>query len=124
MVGTMEVALPLANGGGRTEPLQLPLLPEDVLGIIFDFLVPQLPEIGETKPVSYAQLLEGEPWFDFTRSRRGLANLCLTSRHLLSLAQPRLFRVAAILDEAALILLMRTIIDKPDCATWIRTLSV
>jgi len=120
----METTLSSPNRGRRAEKLQFAQLPEDVHFIILECLVPQLPEIGETKPVSYAQLIEGDPWFDFTRSRRGLANLCLTNRHFLSLAQPRLFHVAALLDEAALILLLRTMVDKPDCATWIRTLSV
>ena len=106
------------------KPTLLEWLPPEIITSILDCLVPQPPEIGETRPVSYDKLVPGEPWFDFTRSRRGLWSLCLTSRRFAAVAQPLLYRVIAILDEDGLILLFRTLAERPAFGPWTRYLSV
>ncbi|KAK3368742.1 hypothetical protein B0H63DRAFT_81092 [Podospora didyma] len=93
--------------------LTLESLPVEVIELILQWLVPLQPEIGDTHPVAYDQLAEGEFWFDFTRCRRGLASLCLASRRLSVMAQPLLYRVMAILDEDQMVLFLRTLAGNP-----------
>src|SRR5437763_1628810 len=102
-----ESASPLgaadSNSPNRPRPVHLELLPTEILTAILELLVPQPPEVGETKPVSYEKLMPGEPWYDFTRSRHGLRSLCLVNRHLSTLAFPYLYRTVAILNEDAMV---------------------
>ncbi|KAK0711941.1 hypothetical protein B0H67DRAFT_555832 [Lasiosphaeris hirsuta] len=114
------------NTNTQCSPQQLLLLdslPPELLANILDFLIPQPPEIGETRPVDYEKLVPGEPWFEFTRCRRGLWSLCLASRRYLALAQPLLYRTMAILDEDSMFLFFRTLTDRPDYGPWTRYLS-
>ncbi|KAK3680648.1 hypothetical protein B0T22DRAFT_472519 [Podospora appendiculata] len=103
--------------------LTLASLPPEIVDLILDFAIPQPPEIGETKPVSYNQLIPNEPWFDFTRSRHGLWGLCLGSRAFSALAYPRLYSVMALLDEESMFLYFRTLAERPHYGTWTRYLS-
>ncbi|KAK4238980.1 hypothetical protein C8A03DRAFT_43350 [Achaetomium macrosporum] len=111
----------MTGAGGRA--LVLEAMPPEIIALILDFLVPQPPEIGETHPVAYSQLMVDEPWFDFTRCRRGLHSVCRVSRRLSEMARPLLYRVVAILDERALVLLLRTLYNKPEYGLWTRYLS-
>lgn len=106
------------------DQLQLGTLPPELLTSIVECLVPQRPEIGETRPVSYDQLVPGEAWFDFTRSRRALWSLCLVSRRFYAVARPLLYRTMAITDEECMFLLLRTLTDNPRHGRWTRFLSV
>ncbi|KAL2123507.1 hypothetical protein VTJ04DRAFT_3962 [Mycothermus thermophilus] len=110
-----------------SEPLvsraSLQAMPPEVLDLIFEHLVPQVPEIGETRPVAYHQLMAEEPWYEFTRRRRGLRSLCRTSRRLSQLAFPHFYRVVAIWNETALLLFLRTLTDKPQYGLWTRYFS-
>ncbi|KAK3680655.1 hypothetical protein B0T22DRAFT_474552 [Podospora appendiculata] len=110
--------------------LTLASLPPEIVDLILDFAIPQPPEIGETKPVSYNQLIPNEPWFDFTRSRRhGLWGLCLGSRAFSALAYPRLYSVMALLDEESMFLYSLYpapapwLSGRPHYGTWTRYLS-
>lgn len=102
---------------------RLTTLPAELLGQILEHLVPEPPEVGETRPVGYDKLLPGEPWFDFTRSRRALRSLCLTSHGLRNLSQPLLYRRIAILDEEGMLLLFRTLSERPTFGNLTRYLS-
>jgi hypothetical protein len=73
--------------------------------------------------VAYDQLMVDEPWFDFTRCRRGLHSLCRVSRRLADMARPLLYRVVAIWDERAMLLFLRTLYAKPSYGLWTRYLS-
>jgi hypothetical protein len=110
-------------GGVYTPTPCFETMPPEIVALILDFLVPQPPEIGETKPVSYNQLMVGEPWFDFTRCRRGLHSVCRVSRRLSEAAHPLLYRVVAIWDETAMVLFLRTLCDKPHYGLFSRYLS-
>ncbi|KAK4123031.1 hypothetical protein N657DRAFT_690711 [Parathielavia appendiculata] len=107
----------------RTHALGLETMPPEIIALILDHLLPQPPEIGETRPVAYKQLMVDEPWFDFTRCRRGLHSLCRVSRRLSETARPLLYRRVAIWDEKALLLFFRTLCRKPDYGLWTRYLS-
>ncbi|KAL1855761.1 hypothetical protein VTK73DRAFT_8484 [Phialemonium thermophilum] len=98
-------------------------LPLEIVGQIFEHLVPEPPEIGETRPVAYDQLVPGEPWYDFTRCRRALRNLHFVCRQFAQLAQPLLYRVVAILDEVGLVLFFRTMLERPDLGLRTRYFS-
>ncbi|KAJ4303933.1 hypothetical protein N0V88_001533 [Collariella sp. IMI 366227] len=98
-------------------------MPPEILALILEILVPRAPEIGETRPVSYGQLMADEPWYDYTRCRRGLRSACLVSRRLNEMATPLLYRLISIWDETGLLLLFRTLCNKPQRGTWTRYLS-
>jgi len=83
-------------------------LPAEIIHNILDFIVPQRPSIGETRPVAYNSIAPGDDWHAFTRGRRGLWSLCLVSRHFASLAQKLLYKTVAILDEDSFVLFFRT----------------
>jgi hypothetical protein len=104
-------------------PLALGIMPPEIIALILDFLVPQPPEIGETRPVAYNQLMVDEPWFDFTRCRRGLHSVCRVSRRLSEMARPLLYRVVPLWDETAMLLFFRTLCNKPHYGLWTRYLS-
>jgi hypothetical protein len=106
----------------RTESPLLNLPPE-LLHQILEYLVPEQPDIGGTRPVAYNKLVPSEPWYEYTRCRRGLRSLCLTSRGLYNLAQPLLYRVVSILDEAGLVLLFRTLTQRPELGLFSNYLS-
>lgn len=99
-------------------------LPPEILILILEWLVPQAPEIGETRPVSYDKLMPGEPWYDFTRCRRALWSLCLVSRRYADLAKPLLHRVVALLDEDGLFLFFRTLVEAPTIGQLTRHFGV
>ncbi|KAK4096446.1 hypothetical protein N658DRAFT_501589 [Parathielavia hyrcaniae] len=107
----------------RRDALGLETIPPELVALILDHLLPQPPEIGETRPVGYKQLMVDEPWFDFTRCRRGLHSLCRVSRRLSGMARPLLYRRVAIWDEKTLLLFFRTLCGKPDYGLWTRYLS-
>jgi hypothetical protein len=109
--------------GVRKPPLVLNAMPLEILALILECLVPQPPEIGETRPVAYNQLMVDEPWFDFTRCRRGLHSVCRVSRHLSQLARPLLYRVIAMCDETTMLLLFRTLCENPQYGLSTRYLS-
>ncbi|KAK3934323.1 hypothetical protein QBC46DRAFT_83060 [Diplogelasinospora grovesii] len=109
-----------AGRGART----FESLPPEILTSIIEYLVPNPPEIGETRPVDYERLSPGEPWFDFTRCRRGLRSMCRVSRRFRSMAQPLLYKVMAILEEESMILFFRTLYENPQYRHWPRYLSV
>jgi hypothetical protein len=109
--------------GAGDRAMVLEAMPPEIIALILDCLVPPPPEIGDTRPVAYSQLMVDEPWFDFTRCRRGLHSLCRVSRRLSQMAFPLLYRVIAILDEKALVLLLRTLYNKPEYGLWTRYLS-
>lgn len=98
-------------------------MPPEIIDLILECLVPQPPEIGETRPVAYNQLMVDEPWFDFTRCRRGLHSVCLVSRRFYELARPLLYRVISLWDETAMFLLFRTLYEKPHYGLATRYLS-
>ena len=103
--------------------MQLMDLPPELINHILECLVPDCPEVGETRPVAYDKLTEEEPWFDITRSRRGLHSLCLTSRAMHAFAQPLLYRVISIIDEEGMLLLFRTLTERPSLGEPTRYLS-
>ncbi|KAL2156640.1 hypothetical protein VTH82DRAFT_1385 [Thermothelomyces myriococcoides] len=107
----------------NTPAVGLNTMPPEIVDVILEFLIPQPPEIGETRPVAYSQLVDEEPWYDFTRCRRGLRSLCLASRRLAEMARPFLYRNVSILDEVALILFFRTLCNKPHYGLWTRYVS-
>jgi hypothetical protein len=105
----------------RAPPPRLDTMPPEIIALILEFLVPQPPEIGETRPVAYKQLMVDEPWYDFTRCRRGLHSVCLVSRRLSEMARPLLYRVVALWDETAMLLFFRTLCSNPEygpCARY------
>ncbi|KAK0622642.1 hypothetical protein B0T14DRAFT_514192 [Immersiella caudata] len=104
--------------------LSLEALPAEIVTSILESLIPQLPEIGETRPVSYHKLMPGEPWHDFTRCRRGLWSLCLVSRRFSAEAQPLLYRVIALLNEESMFLLFRTLVEHPLHGRWSRYFGI
>ncbi|KAL2017511.1 hypothetical protein VTK56DRAFT_2003 [Thermocarpiscus australiensis] len=105
------------------QPLVLEAMPPEILSLILECLVPQPPEIGDTRPVAYEQLAVDEPWYDFTRRRRGLHSICLVSRRFLELARPLLYRVVAIWDERPLLFFYRTLTERPQYGQHTRYLS-
>lgn len=112
------------NDGLPAMPNRQPAsLPPELFQQILECLLPQPPEIGETKPVGYDQMVEGEPWYDFTRCRRALVNFSLASRACNNMATPLLYRTVAIYDELSLVLFFRTLIEHPDYGGWTRFLS-
>jgi hypothetical protein len=111
------------DGGSHTSALGLEIMPPEIIAMILDHLIPTPPEIGETRPVAYNQLMVDEPWFAFTRCRRGLHSLCRVSRRLSEMARPLLYRVVTIWDEKAMLLLFRTLCRKPEYGLWTRYLS-
>ncbi|KAK4221427.1 hypothetical protein QBC38DRAFT_129991 [Podospora fimiseda] len=98
-------------------------LPPELLQQILECLVPQPPEAGETKPVAYDQMVEGEPWYDFIQNRRSLASFALASRACNNMVTPLLYRHVAIYDEISLVLFFRTLIEHPEYGEWTRFLS-
>ncbi len=64
-------------------------LPPEVLSQILSYLVPAVPDVGETRPMAYNQLIPEEPWFEPTRARVGLYSACLVSRNLMLAARPQ-----------------------------------
>ncbi|KAK3983975.1 hypothetical protein QBC44DRAFT_337804 [Cladorrhinum sp. PSN332] len=115
---------PAPPDGLREVPNSQPKsLPSELFQQILECLLPQPPEVGETKPVAYDQMVEGEPWYEFTRGRRALVNFALTSRTCNNMATPLLYRTVAIYDETSLVLFFRTLIEHPDYGEWTRFLS-
>ncbi|KAK4450954.1 hypothetical protein QBC34DRAFT_401903 [Podospora aff. communis PSN243] len=108
----------------KSDALSLEALPAEILTAILETLIPQPPEIGETRPVTYHKLMPDEPWYDFTRCRRGLWSLCLVSRCLRASAQPLLYRVMALLDDESMFLFFRTLVERPLHGRWTRYLGV
>lgn len=120
-----DVAVQDTSAGRSEKQLHhLCTLPLEIIATILECLVPQQPDIGETHPVSYEKLDEGELWYDHTRSRRGLWSMCQVSRQLLAIAQPLLYRVVALLSEESMFLFFRTLTDRPHYGPWTRYLSV
>jgi hypothetical protein len=111
------------DGGSYKSAPGLETMPPEIIALILDHLLPTPPEIGETRPVAYNQLMVDEPWFAFTRCRRGLHSLCRVSRRLSEMARPLLYRVVTIWDEKAMLLFFRTLCSKPDYGLWTRYLS-
>ncbi|KAK4137127.1 hypothetical protein BT67DRAFT_459813 [Trichocladium antarcticum] len=110
----MMMARDIGNAGsaGMRQPrLALDALPPEILALILECLVPQSPEIGETRPVAYNQLMVDEPC------------VCRVSRHLYQLARPLLYRVIAMCDETTMFLLFRTLCEKPEYGHATRYLS-
>jgi hypothetical protein len=121
-----------ATGHGRGDTVMaearpsvpiLDTIPPEIIALILDFLIPQPPEIGETRPVAYHQLMVDEPWFDFTRCRRGLHSVCRVNRRLSEMARPLLYRTVALWDETAMILFFRTLCSKPHYGLFTRYVS-
>lgn len=103
--------------------MRLTDLPPELLHQILEYLIPEFPEVGDTRPVSYDKLAPEEPWYDITRNRRALRSLCLTSRQLFAVARPLLYRVISILDEEGMLLLFRTLTERPAIGECTRYLS-
>ncbi|KAK0717671.1 hypothetical protein B0T26DRAFT_645418 [Lasiosphaeria miniovina] len=125
---SLPTQAPLSDGSDAKFSLARPAarlesMPTEIIDMILDCLVPQPPELGETRPVSYAKLVPGEAWYSLTRNRRGLCSLCLVSRRWAAAARPLLYRVLTILDEDAVVLLFRTLVETPSYGTWARFLS-
>ncbi|KAB5523119.1 hypothetical protein GE09DRAFT_1229864 [Coniochaeta sp. 2T2.1] len=118
-----QLGQPPQHSDQLEQPSRLTDLPPELLRQILEYLVPEHPELGDTRPVSYDKLVEGETWFDITRKRRALRALCLTSRGLYELVQPLLWRNIFILDEEGMVLLLRTFSERPDIGTYGRFLS-
>lgn len=125
MGSTMDLGRPPPDGARplRAPALSLDLMPPELVALTLDFLIPRPPEIGETRPVAYHQLMADEPWFDFTRCRRGLHSICRVSRRLDALARPLLYRVVTLWDPTSMILFLRTLCEKPDYSVWTRYVS-
>ncbi|KAK4155752.1 hypothetical protein C8A00DRAFT_41678 [Chaetomidium leptoderma] len=113
----------MADTPSRSPAPTLETVPPEIIALILDFLVLRPPEIGETRPVAYNQMIVDEPWFEFTRCRRGLHSACRASRRLSEMARPQLYRVVAVWDETAMLLFFRTLYNKPDYGLWTRYLS-
>ncbi|KAK1756390.1 hypothetical protein QBC47DRAFT_379857 [Echria macrotheca] len=113
-----------SNSPNGPRPVHLELLPPEILTTILELLLPQPPEVGETKPVEYEKLVPGEPWYDFTRSCYGLRSLCLVNRRFSTLAFPYLYHTVAILNEDAMVLLFRTLTERLDYGSWVRYLGI
>ncbi|KAK4160664.1 hypothetical protein QBC43DRAFT_325027 [Cladorrhinum sp. PSN259] len=114
---------PSPDGFGEVPNMKPESLPPELFQQIMECLLPQPPEIGETKPVAYDQMVEGEPWYDFTRCRRALVNFSLVSRTCNNMVTPLLYRTVAIYDETSLVLFFRTLIEHPAYGEWTRFLS-
>ncbi|KAK4187508.1 hypothetical protein QBC35DRAFT_498448 [Podospora australis] len=106
-----------------TTPRNLTELPTEIIEGILEWLVPPPPEIGESKPVAFSQMVEGEFWHDFILCRRALAKVCLVSRGLASIARPLLYRNIAVWEEESLVLLFRTLVENPTLGSWNRFLA-
>lgn len=111
----------MADSHGTARVLET--MPPEIISSILECLIPQPPEIGETKPVSYNQMIADEPWFNFTRCQRGLRSLCLVSRRLSQTAFPLLYRTVAVWDEKSMLFFFRTLCNKPSYGTWTRYFS-
>lgn len=98
-------------------------LPSELVNQILDHLIPILPEIGEPAPEAYDKLVREDPWYDYTRRRSALRNLCLVSHSFADLARPYLYHTIAITSEEVLVLLFRTITETPKYCGWTRSLS-
>ena len=107
-------AMDMHTTGEAVGTSRLTDLPPELLSQIIEYLIPEPPEIGETRPVTYDKLAAGELWYDITRNRHGLRSLCLTSRGLYAMAQPLLYRIISIVDEEGMVLLFRTLIERPE----------
>ncbi|KAK3948485.1 hypothetical protein QBC32DRAFT_351477 [Pseudoneurospora amorphoporcata] len=105
------------------KPTSIMHLPPELVNHVLDHLVPNLPEIGEPAPEAYDKLVRQDPWYDFTRRRSALRNLCLVSHFFADLARPYLYHTIAITTAEVLVLLFRTITENPDCCGWTRALS-
>ncbi len=99
-------------------------IPTEILSQIFENLIPAFPEINETRPVEYHKLIWEEPWYERTRRRTGLRNCCLVSHKFRDVARPFLYRTAPIIDEQDLPRLLRTLVEKPEYGSWVRSMSV
>ncbi|TPX07728.1 uncharacterized protein E0L32_010624 [Thyridium curvatum] len=104
---------PRESVGHPQQNLHLDHLPPELLSQIFECLVPNEPDSGETRPVAYGQLNPEESWFEVTRRQSGLRSSCLVSRQFYTLARRFLYRSISIIDEVAMVLLLRTLIEKP-----------
>lgn len=120
-MGTVVSYLPGRATGASVS--HLTNLPPELLGQILEYLTPDQPEVGDTRPVSYDKLIPGEIWYDITRNRRALRSLCLASRGLCTIAQPILYRIINILDEEGMLLLFRTLTENPALGQSARYLS-
>lgn len=98
-------------------------LPPEIICQILELLVPDPPELGDTRPVAYNQLVPAETWYTITRNRRALRQVCLTGRSLCVIAQPLLYRVISIVDEEGMLLLFRTLTERPDMGRSVRYFS-
>ncbi|KAK4215191.1 hypothetical protein QBC37DRAFT_282330 [Rhypophila decipiens] len=98
-------------------------LPSEMLHCILDYMMPEEPEIGETRPVNYSSLVPGEDWHSFLSHRRALWSLCLVSRKLASLAQGRLHKEVVIFTEESLVLFLRTLEDSSQLVQDTRSFS-
>lgn len=88
---------------------RLDSLPPELLDHIFSFLVPPMPEIGETRPVgSYEKLLADEPWYEPTRCRAALRASCLVSRQIRDIAEQYQYRNIALLSGRQFVCFLRT----------------
>ncbi|KAH8902469.1 hypothetical protein BR93DRAFT_886944 [Coniochaeta sp. PMI_546] len=116
-------AAPSSLPGAEQPVSRLTDLPAEILQQILECLIPDYPEVGDTRPVTYDKLVPGETWYDITRSQRALRSLCLTSRGLCTMAQPLLYRVIMILDEEGMLLLFRTLTENPALGELARYLS-
>jgi len=114
---------PVTPACASKQPLKLESMPPEILTLILEYLIPEQPEIGETRPVAYDKLMADEPWYHFTRCRRGLNSLCRVSRRMAALARPCLYRTIALWNEASMFLLFRTLLEKPEYGVWTRFLS-
>ncbi|ESA43452.1 hypothetical protein NCU08559 [Neurospora crassa OR74A] len=105
------------------KPRSIMDLPPELVNQILDHLIPNLPEIDEPAPEAFDKLVREDPWYDFTRRRSALRNLCLVSHFFADLARPYLYHTIAITSEEVLVLLFRTITENPDYCGWTRSLS-
>ncbi|KAM7189884.1 hypothetical protein V8F33_009793 [Rhypophila sp. PSN 637] len=105
------------------DPPTLESLPPEMLHCILDYMMPEEPEMGETRPVNYSSLVPGEDWHSFLSHRRELWSLCLVSRKLASLAQGRLYKDVVILTEESLVLFLRTLEDSTQLVQDTRSFS-
>ncbi|OIW32885.1 hypothetical protein CONLIGDRAFT_155170 [Coniochaeta ligniaria NRRL 30616] len=112
-----------SSAGTGLSVSRLTNLPQELLDQILECLVPDQPELGDTRPVSFEKMIVGEAWYDITLSRRALLSLCLTSRDMYKLAQPLLYRVISLLDEESIVLLCRTYSETPALGKHARYLS-
>jgi hypothetical protein len=110
----------MSDAAPPRQPRSLENMPPEITALILDFLLAQPPEIGETRPVTYNQLIDDEPWFDFTRCRRGLHSMCRVSRRLSEMARPLLYRIVPLWDETAMLLFFRTLCARAQYGLWTR----